>query len=169
MEIKNIWGGNAPNQIKKVWGEASALLTRYQKIWWIDLALLLGLIGLIFGIINVAHEWTGVHRPTVEIDPFSLGPSEVHFLFSLPGFNGLRAFAFLLPLPMDIGRRKITWQRKSPDPPFSTFFKAFPSLTIMPGHWCYGNGGSFFPTTKNVGFGIGTPQLSLFLPAKSGT
>ncbi len=68
MEIKNIWGGNAPNQIKKVWGEASAFLTRYQKIWWIDVALLLGLIGLIFGIINVAHEWTGVHRPTVEID-----------------------------------------------------------------------------------------------------
>ncbi len=53
---------------RKIWGNASALITRYQKIWWIDFALLLGLIGLIFGMINVAHEWTGAHRPSIEID-----------------------------------------------------------------------------------------------------
>jgi NitT/TauT family transport system permease protein len=54
--------------IKKVWGEATSFLNLYQKIWWIDLILLLGLIGLIFGIINVAGEWTGIHRPSIEID-----------------------------------------------------------------------------------------------------
>ena len=68
MEPKNLLGQNTSSQIKKVWGEATSFLTRYQKIWWIDVILLLGLVGLIFGIINVAHEWTGIHRPTIEID-----------------------------------------------------------------------------------------------------
>jgi NitT/TauT family transport system permease protein len=58
----------SPFHIKKIWGEATGFLTRYQKIWWIDLILLFGLIGLIFGMINVAGEWTGVHRPTIDID-----------------------------------------------------------------------------------------------------
>ncbi|HTA77560.1 MAG TPA: ABC transporter permease subunit [bacterium] len=58
----------SPFHIKKIWGEATGFLTRYQKIWWIDLVLLFGLIGLIFGMINVAGEWTGVHRPTIDID-----------------------------------------------------------------------------------------------------
>src|SRR5258708_2411491 len=93
MEIKNIWGGNTPNQIKKVWGEATSFLTRYQKIWWIDLSLLLGLIGLIFGIINVAHEWTGVHRPSIEIDlsPWALPK---YTFFSL--YRGLLAYILSL-------------------------------------------------------------------------
>ncbi|HTC21263.1 MAG TPA: ABC transporter permease subunit, partial [bacterium] len=68
MEIKNIWGGNAPKQIRKVWGEATSFLSFYQKIWWVDLALLLGFIGLIFGMINVAGEWGSVHRAAIEID-----------------------------------------------------------------------------------------------------
>ncbi len=55
-------------QIKKVWGEATSFLTRTQKIWWIDLSLLLGLLGLIFGVITVAQEWTGQHRAAIEID-----------------------------------------------------------------------------------------------------
>ena len=58
----------SPFHIRKIWGEATGFLSRYQKIWWIDLVLLFGLIGLIFGMINVAGEWTGVHRPAVEID-----------------------------------------------------------------------------------------------------
>ncbi|HEY5038593.1 MAG TPA: ABC transporter permease, partial [bacterium] len=68
METKKTFGQTTTGQIIKVWGEATALLTRYQKIWWIDLSLLLGLIGLIFGMITVAHEWTGIHRPSIEID-----------------------------------------------------------------------------------------------------
>jgi NitT/TauT family transport system permease protein len=58
----------SPFKIRKIWGEATGFLNRYQKIWWIDLVLLFGLIGLIFGMINVAGEWTGVHRPAVDID-----------------------------------------------------------------------------------------------------
>src|SRR5580658_3228541 len=53
---------------RKIWGNASALVSQYQKIWWIDASLLLGFVGLVFGILNVSHEWTGVHRPSVEID-----------------------------------------------------------------------------------------------------
>lgn len=67
MEIKKLLSV-PPNQLKKVWGSATAFITRYQKYWWVDMALLLGLIGLIFGMLKVAGEWTGVHRASVEID-----------------------------------------------------------------------------------------------------
>jgi len=66
LEIKNFLSGGG--QIRKVWGNATSFLTQYQKIWWIDLSLLLGLMGLIFGMVTVAHEWTGVHRASIEID-----------------------------------------------------------------------------------------------------
>ena len=65
MEIKNLFSGGP---VKKIWGNATAFITRYQKVWWIDLALLLGLIGIIFGMLKVAGEWTGAHRAAVEID-----------------------------------------------------------------------------------------------------
>ncbi len=67
MEFKNLLNV-PPTQIRKVWGNATAFITRYQKFWWVDVALLLGLIGLIFGMLKVAGEWTGVHRASVEID-----------------------------------------------------------------------------------------------------
>lgn len=67
MEFKNLLNV-PPIPIKKVWGNATAFITRYQKFWWVDVALLLGLIGLIFGMLKVAGEWTGVHRASVEID-----------------------------------------------------------------------------------------------------
>ena len=56
------------NELKNIWGQATSFITRYQKLWWVDISLILGLIGLIFGIMSVAGEWTGVHRATVEID-----------------------------------------------------------------------------------------------------
>jgi len=55
-------------KIRKVWGEATSFINRYQKLWWVDIALILGLIGLIFGILSVSAEWTGVHTAKVEID-----------------------------------------------------------------------------------------------------
>ncbi len=67
MEFKNLLNV-PPTQIKKVWGNATAFITRYQKFWWVDVVLLLGLIGLIFGMLKVSAEWTGVHRASVEID-----------------------------------------------------------------------------------------------------
>ncbi len=60
-EIKKI-------EFKNIWGQATSFITRYQKLWWVDLSLILGLIGLVFGILSVASEWTGVHRPVFEID-----------------------------------------------------------------------------------------------------
>ena len=67
MEFKDLLNV-PPTRIRKVWGNATAFITRYQKFWWVDVALLLGLIGLIFGMLKVAGEWTGVHRASVEID-----------------------------------------------------------------------------------------------------
>lgn len=67
MEIKKLLD-IPPTQIKKAWGHATAFITRYQKFWWVDAALLLSLIGLIFGMLKVAGEWTGVHREAFDID-----------------------------------------------------------------------------------------------------
>jgi NitT/TauT family transport system permease protein len=93
MEIKNILGGNAPKQIRKVWGEATALLTRYQKLWWVDVSLVLGLIGLIFGITTIASEWTGQQRAALQIDlsPWALPK---YTFFSL--CRGLMAYGLSL-------------------------------------------------------------------------
>jgi NitT/TauT family transport system permease protein len=55
-------------ELKNIWGQATSFITRYQKLWWVDIALLLGLIGLVFGILSVSAEWTGVHTTKVEID-----------------------------------------------------------------------------------------------------
>lgn len=99
MEFKNLLTG-PPTQIKKVWGNATAVITRYQKIWWIDLSLLLGLIGLIFGMVTVAHEWTGAHRASVEIDlsPWALPK---YTFFSL--CRGLLAYGLSLLFTLGYG------------------------------------------------------------------
>src|ERR1041384_3874120 len=87
-------------QFKKVWGEATAFLTRYQKIWWIDLALLLGLMGLIFGVVTVAQEWAGPHRAAIEIDlsPWALPK---YTFFSL--CRGLIAYFLSLAFTLGYG------------------------------------------------------------------
>lgn len=97
MEIKNLLGGGAPKQLRKVWGEATSFLSFYQKIWWVDLGLLLGLIGLIFGMITVAGEWTGAHRAAVEIDlsPWAL-PKYTFFSLCRGVMAYLLSFAFTL-------------------------------------------------------------------------
>jgi len=117
--------------IKKVWGEATSFLTRYQKIWWIDLVLLLGLIGLIFGMINVAGEWTGVHRPAVEIDlsPWALPK---YTFFSL--CRGMMAYVLSLLFTLVYGY----WAAKDHIAekvliPMLDILQSIPVLGFMPG------------------------------------
>lgn len=51
-----------------IWGNAVATLDRVQRFGWADLIIICGVAGLIYGIFDVSHEWTGEHRPTVDID-----------------------------------------------------------------------------------------------------
>ena len=118
-------------QIKKIWGDANALLTRYQKIWWIDLALLLGLIGLIFGMTQVAGEWTGQHRASIEIDlsPWALPK---YTFFSL--CRGVMAYLISLAFTIAYGY----WAAKDHMAekvlvPLLDILQSIPVLGFMPG------------------------------------
>ncbi len=81
------------NEFKYILGQATSFITRYQKLWWVDIALILGLIGLIFGILSVSAEWTGVHMAKVEIDlsPWALPKYTFYTLC-----RGMLAYVFSL-------------------------------------------------------------------------
>ena len=118
-------------QFKKIWGEATSFLARYQKIWWIDLALILGLIGLVFGVMTVAGEWTGAHRPSVDIDlsPWALPK---YAFFSL--CRGLLAYGLSLAFTLAYGY----WAAKDRMAekvliPMLDILQSIPVLGFMPG------------------------------------
>ncbi len=127
--MKNLLGGG-PLPFKKVWGNATALLSRYQKAWWIDVILLLGLVGLIFGMANVAREWTGVHRPKIDID-LSLWALPKYTFFSL--CRGLLAYLISLVFTLVYAY----WAAKDPVAekvliPLLDILQSIPVLTFMP-------------------------------------
>jgi NitT/TauT family transport system permease protein len=59
---------------QRVWGGASAVIGRSRPTGWIDLLVLLGLAGVLFGIIDLAQRWTGQHQTavTIELSPWYL-------------------------------------------------------------------------------------------------
>jgi NitT/TauT family transport system permease protein len=81
---------------QRVWGGASAVIGRSRPAGWIDLVVLLGVAGLIFGVIDLARRWTGQHQAavTIELSPwylpqytfFSLCRGLIAYLLSL-GFT----------------------------------------------------------------------------------
>jgi len=52
----------------RAWLQANALLRPFARRWWIDAVIVAGLGALLFGLLEVAREWTGVPRPAIEID-----------------------------------------------------------------------------------------------------
>ncbi|MBK8725235.1 MAG: ABC transporter permease subunit [Holophagaceae bacterium] len=50
-----------------MWGQANALFA-FRRRRWLDLLVLVALVGLMYGLVIVGREWTGAQRPTVEID-----------------------------------------------------------------------------------------------------
>ena len=51
-----------------VWGRAVAALYRARRFSWVDLAVAVGLMGLLYGIVKLASEWTAPHQANIEID-----------------------------------------------------------------------------------------------------
>ena len=66
------------NFLQRVWGSATTLSEPMRGVAWADLLIVVALGGLLFGLVDLGQEWTGVHRPTVEID---LSP------WALPGYT----------------------------------------------------------------------------------
>ena len=88
----------APQEVwRKVWGGARGFFVRARRLSWVDLLVVLGLVGLLFAMVDLAGQWTGKHRASVEIDlsPWALPR---YTLYSLA--RGLIAY----------GLPKIWWQ-----------------------------------------------------------
>jgi NitT/TauT family transport system permease protein len=60
------------------WSQANALVRPFGRGWWVDAIIILGLGSTLFGLLEVAREWTGIPRPAIEID---LSP------WALPGYT----------------------------------------------------------------------------------
>jgi NitT/TauT family transport system permease protein len=77
----------------RAWMQASALMRPFGRGWWVDAVIVLGLGAALFGLLQVAREWTGVQRPTIEIDlsPWAL---PVYTFFSM--VRGLAAYVISL-------------------------------------------------------------------------
>jgi NitT/TauT family transport system permease protein len=79
---------------RRIWGEATGWLERSRRMGWIDLLIMAGLAGLVFGAVDIARQATGPHRPqfTIDLDSpwelvrctfFSLARGLLAYMFSL--------------------------------------------------------------------------------------
>jgi NitT/TauT family transport system permease protein len=117
--------------LQRIWGEATALFDRSRKVGWVDLLVVVGLVGLLYGLIDLAREWTGAHRPSVEIDlsPWALP----HYtFFSLA--RGLLAYLLSLSFTLVYGY----WAAKDRAAervlvPLLDILQSIPVLGFMPG------------------------------------
>lgn len=116
---------------QRVWGEATALLDRSRKFGWVDLLVVIGLAGLLYGVIDLASEWAGEHRPGIEID-LSPGALPRYTFFSL--VRGLLAYAISLGFTLVYGY----WAAKDRVAervlvPLLDILQSIPVLGFMPG------------------------------------
>ncbi|MFA4931486.1 MAG: ABC transporter permease subunit [Caldisericia bacterium] len=72
-----------------VWGQSGAVMAFYHSGALADIVIILGILGVFYGITQVGREWTGVLRPTVLID-LSFRALPRYTLFSL--VRGLAAY-----------------------------------------------------------------------------
>src|SRR5512142_1803875 len=80
-------------RVALAFGQAIAFLDRSRRLSWTALVLLAGLGGGIYGLINLAHRWSGALRPAVDID-LSLSSLPGYALLSLS--RGLAAYLLSL-------------------------------------------------------------------------
>jgi NitT/TauT family transport system permease protein len=110
------------------WGEATAVFERVGARW-LDLVLLVGLVGVVFGLISLAGEWRTL-RPQVEID-LSPRALPLYAFYSLS--RGLLAYALSLAFTLTYGY----WAAKDPRAervlvPLLDILQSIPVLGFMP-------------------------------------
>jgi NitT/TauT family transport system permease protein len=116
---------------QQIWGEATALLDRSRRLRWIDLFLVAGLAGLLFGAVTLAQQFTHEKPATPEIDE-SLWALPLYTFFSLA--RGLIAYALSLLFTLVYGY----WAAKSRPAervlvPVLDILQSIPVLGFMPG------------------------------------
>ncbi len=115
-----------------MWGQANALvLGRRRFAIWADLLILTAGAALLFGLVRVGREWTGIHRPAIQLDlsPLAL---PMYTLFSL--VRGL--VAYLLSFFFTLGYA--FWAAKDRRAekvlvPLLDILQSVPVLGFMPG------------------------------------
>jgi len=112
------------------WGEATAFFERFRRGVWIDVVLLLGITGIVFGLSSLAGEWRTL-RPAVHID-LSLSALPLYTFYSLT--RGLIAYSLSLLFTLTYGY----WAAKDPIAervlvPLLDILQSIPVLGFMPG------------------------------------
>ncbi|MBU8893994.1 ABC transporter permease [Corallococcus sp. H22C18031201] len=112
-------------------GESNAALESSRAPGWVDLLIVAGLVGALYGLTRTVQEWTGALRPTVDID---LSPTALprYAFFSL--CRGLIAYVFSLGFTLAYGY----WAAKDARAervllPLLDILQSIPVLGFMPG------------------------------------
>jgi NitT/TauT family transport system permease protein len=123
--------GVKPNLLQRVWGEATALLHRTRRFGLVDLAIVVALAGLLFGVLQLGREWSGTSRPAIVIDlsPWAL-PRYTFYSLS----RGLLAYVLSLAFTLTYGY----WAAKDRIAervlvPLLDILQSIPVLGFMPG------------------------------------
>jgi len=122
----------APQEVwRKVWGGARGFFVRARRLSWVDLLVVLGLVGLLFALVDLAGQWTGKHRASVTIDlsPWALPR---YTLYSLA--RGLIAYGISLAFTLVYGY----WAAKDLVAgrvliPLLDILQSIPVLAFLPG------------------------------------
>jgi len=77
----------------KVWGQTNALFYPFRRRRYVDLFVVLLGCALLYGLIQLGHQWTGAKRPVVEID-LSIWSLPKYTFFSM--MRGVAAYAISL-------------------------------------------------------------------------
>ena len=115
----------------RIWGEATAFLAKPRRIGWADILIVASVGGALFGLLEVASEWTAPARPSVEID---LSPVALIGYTLLSLWRGLVAYAFSLTFTLVYGY----WAAKDAVAervlvPMLDILQSIPVLGFMPG------------------------------------
>jgi NitT/TauT family transport system permease protein len=115
----------------RAWGPFQVLLRATRRQWWVDPVIVLAGLGLLYGLVGVGREWTGIHRPALALDlsPWALPR---YTFFSL--VRGLTAYLLSLAFTLVYA----FWAAKDPRAerilvPLLDILQSIPVLGFMPG------------------------------------
>src|SRR5947209_18608448 len=117
--------------IRRIWGEATAITERWRRVGWVDVLLVFGVVGALYGVTDLARQWTKPFEAAVEIDLSPLALPRYTF-FSL--LRGLIAYVLSLIFTLLYGY----WAAKDRVAervlvPLLDILQSIPVLTFMPG------------------------------------
>jgi NitT/TauT family transport system permease protein len=120
------------NQIfESVWGQANALFYPFRRRRYMDVVVILTGLAILYGLITLGRQWTGAHRPVVEIDlsPWALPK---YTFFSM--MRGLAAYVISLAFTLVYA----FWAAKDDRAeklliPILDILQSIPVLGFMPG------------------------------------